>query len=368
MISTSPRYLEMVLEMVRELDAAPPQVMIQVLLAEVTVDARQQWGADFRVRNFGGDQYNFGFLTAGAGVAAALGVPNLSFSSTDFELVLRALQAQGRLQVLSSPHLTARNNEQASINVGENIAIVQGTERTPQGSIRADVNREDVGIKLNVTPSVSPDGFVRMEIEPEISTLSSRTTQISEDFVAPIINRRQLRTTITVKDGQTVVLGGLIQSQNDQRRSKVPLLGDFPLIGWAFRSKDISDVRTELLVILTPRVLYSDGPDAAGLFERYSDQRIDDLTNPDSIRREMDSNGMRALEREPREKRPWPPPIADPASPAPPSAPADRPRPAADPYRGETFRPSRSGPAAKPGEERPPEETPPPITRRPWRW
>lgn len=344
-ISTSPRYMQMVLDMVRELDAAPPQVIIQVLLAEVTVDSRSQWGMDFRIKNFGGDAYNFGFLSAGSGVASALGVPNISFSSADFELVLRALEAQGRLQVLSSPHLTARNNERASINVGQNIAIVQGTERTPQGSIRADVTREDVGIKLAVTPSVSPDGFVRLEIEPEISTLASQTTEISEDFRAPIINKRQLNTTVTVKDGQTVVLGGLIQTQNDQRRSKVPGVGDIPVIGWAFRSRDVADTKTELLVILTPRVIYNDQPEGPDAFTRYSDQRIDDLENPRRIRDGLESSGMRALEREPRPLQPPVPPE--------PEAPAPTPPPSRDgrPYDQTTFSPSRDG-------QRPPTTTP----------
>ncbi|MFN0132321.1 MAG: secretin N-terminal domain-containing protein [Phycisphaerales bacterium] len=290
-ISTSPRYMDMVLKMVKELDAAPPQVVIQVLLAEVTVDSSETWGADLTINNFGGDNYNFAGLAAGAGVAAALGVPNLTFASSDFELILRALEAQGRLQVLSGPYLQARNNEPASINVGDNIAIVQGTERTPQGSIRADVKREDVGIKLNVTPSISPDGFVRMEISPEISTVSQKTTQISEDFLAPIINKRNLQTTVTVKDGQTVVLGGLRQTTQDQRRTKVPLLGDIPGIGSLFRSTQTTEVKTELLVILTPRVIYSDSPEADERQRKFLDYKIESLETPESVREEMERVG-----------------------------------------------------------------------------
>lgn len=287
-ISTSPRYMDMVLKMVKELDSAPPQVVIQVLLAEVTVDSSDTWGADLKLKNIGGDNYNFAGLAAGAGVAAALGVPNLTFASSDFELILRALEAQGRLQVLSGPYLQARNNEPASINVGDNIAIVQGTERTPQGSIRADVKREDVGIKLNVTPSISPDGFVRMEISPEISTVSQKTTQISEDFLAPIINKRTLQTTVTVKDGQTVVLGGLRQTTQDQRRTKVPLLGDIPGIGSIFRSSQTTEVKTELLVILTPRVIYSDSPDHEERQSKFLDSKIESLEEPESVRDEME--------------------------------------------------------------------------------
>jgi type II secretory pathway component GspD/PulD (secretin) len=282
-ISTSPRYMDMVLKMIEELDAVPPQVVIHVLLAEVTIDRSSSWGADLRFRNIGGDNWNITSLAAGAGVAAALGVPNLTFASADFDLILRALEAQGRLQVLSRPHLQTRNNTKAFLQVGDNIAVARGVQLLPQGGTRAEVDREDIGIKLNVTPSISPDGFVRMEIEPEISTLSQRQTQISEDFFAPVINKRQISTTVTVRDGHTVVLGGLIQSTEEERRSKTPLIGDIPLLGHLFRSRQNSDVKTELLVILTPHVIYNDGSEGADRTRRISTHKIETLAAPENI-------------------------------------------------------------------------------------
>src|SRR5262249_42615687 len=94
-VSTSPRYMDMVLQMVGELDAAPPQVVIQVLLAEVTLDKSGQWGIDMKARGVTGENATIASLAAGAGVAAALGVPNLTFASADFDLMIRALEAQG---------------------------------------------------------------------------------------------------------------------------------------------------------------------------------------------------------------------------------------------------------------------------------
>jgi type II secretion system protein D len=292
LVSTSPRYIDAVMRMVKELDTAPPQVMIQVLLAEVTVDSADTWGSDVRIKDIGGSGFTFAGLAAGAGVATALGVPNLTFTSTDFDLILRALEAQGKLQVLSSPHIVARNNQVATINVGDNIAIVQSVERTPQGGTVADVKREDLGIKLNVTPSISPDGFVRMDLIPEIQTLSQRTTQISEDFAAPVINKRTLQTTVTVKDGQTVVLGGLMQTTQDERRTKVPILGDLWLVGSLFRSSQKSDAKTELLMIVTPRVIYNDEAGSVEQFRSMTERKIDALDNPGAVRDSLKRNGI----------------------------------------------------------------------------
>jgi len=269
-ISTSPRYMETVLNIVKELDSAPPQVQIQVLLAEVTLDSSDTWGMDVSVGPFGGEAYKVGSLAGQAGVATSLGVPNLSVSSADFSLLVRALQAQGKLEVLSNPQVMVNNNQIATINVGENVAIVDGVERYSQGNSSAVVKRENVGIILKVTPSISADGFVRMEVAPEISQLSQKTTQIDANVAAPVITQRKVETVVTVRDGQSVVIGGLIQTTQEQRRTKVPIVGDIPIIGLPFRSWKTSNVKTELLVILTPRVI----PGQSG----YADQIVTDVT------------------------------------------------------------------------------------------
>jgi len=261
-ISASPRYIDTVTQIVRELDAAPPQVVIQVLLAEVTVDSSDTWGLDFEVGPFGGDDYIVGSTPAGAAVATAIGVPSLAVSSGDFDVMIRSLQSRGRLEVLSKPVVTVNNNEAAFIQVGEDIAIVESVD-TFEDRTQANVIRRDIGIILNVTPSISADGFVRMEIQPEISDVSARTTQISADFESPIITQRRVDTVVTVKDGQTVVIGGLIETSDTIRRTKVPILGDIPLLGEAFRTHQIEKVKTELMVILTPRII--GGRDAASI-------------------------------------------------------------------------------------------------------
>lgn len=282
-ISASPRYIETVSQIVMELDASPPQVMIQVLLAEVTLDDSDTWGMDINVggmvatSKIGGDGYVFDALAGGAGVATSLGVPNFSVASTDFTLLLRALESQGRLEVLSRPHITVNNNEEATINVGENIAIVTGVDRDQFGGSTANVTREDIGIILNVRPSISVDGFVRVDIAPTISQLSQRSVEIDANFSAPIITQRLVDTTVTVKDGQTIVIGGLIQTIDELRTTKMKGLGDLPLLGPLFRTKDTSNVKTELLVILTPYVIPGESPRAELRQRALSQRQIDEL-------------------------------------------------------------------------------------------
>jgi type II secretion system protein D len=299
LIATSPRYMDKVLKMVDELDKTPPQVMIQVLLAEVTIDSDDRWGMDIKVGPFGGDVYNAQSLGGGpGGIANTLGGGNISVSSADFALLVRALEVQGKLQVLSRPEVMVNNNKTASINVGDNIAVATGTERTPQGSTRADVERQDVGITLDVTPRISNDGFVQMDIAPKISSVTSRTTQISEDFSAPIINQRTVKTVVNVKDGQSVVIGGLIQSSEEDRRSKVPILGDFPVIGAAFRTTQKSNVKTELLVILTPRVVPGAGPGWEEKVKGINEQMLNDLEDPSRLRQYLEEQAVRTKELE----------------------------------------------------------------------
>ncbi len=288
-ISASPRYIDTVSKIVEELDASPPQVMIQVLLAEVTLDEAESWGVDINIggivatSKIGGDGYVFESLAGGAGVATSLGVPNFSVASTDFTLLLRALEEQGRLEVLSRPHVIVNNNEEASINVGENIAIVTGVDRDQFGGSNANVERRDVGIILNVRPSISSDGFVRVDIAPEISQLSQRSVEIDENFSAPIITQRLVDTTVTVKDGQTVVIGGLIQTIDEYRKTKAKGLGDLPLFGPLFRTKDESKVKTELLVILTPYVIPGDTPQAELRQRALSELHLLEMTDPEPI-------------------------------------------------------------------------------------
>lgn len=301
-ISASPRYVDAVTNIIQELDAAPPQVMIQVLLAEVTLDSSGQWGADLNIggivvessiggstiteSSIGGDNYSFGALAAGAGVATAFGVPNLAIASSDFGLLIRALQAQGKLEVLSRPQVQVANNSTANIQVGEDVTVPVGTVQSGD-LLRAETERREVGIILEVTPTISSDGFVRMDISPEISSVSDRATQIDENFEVPIITQRRLSTTVAVNDGQSVVIGGLIQTSQSTRETKVPLLGDIPLIGGLFRSDSEERIKTELLIILTPYVIPGDKQTAITRMDELTERSLDSMNDRSTVDRAM---------------------------------------------------------------------------------
>ncbi len=276
MISASPRYMEKIQGIIDELDKNPPQVLISVMLAEVTLDSDEQWGMDLTVGPFRGDRVT---ASSSFGLAAAtlsgLGVPNLSVSTDDLELLVRALEAQGRLEVLSRPQILVNNNVNATFQVGQNIGIVDDVQISDNGTARSSVSREDIGIILDVLPSISPDRFVRMEVKPEISSLSARTTQVSEDFQAPIIDTRKVDTVVTVKDGQTVVIGGLFSTRTETRNQKVPFFGDIPILGLPFRTRLHRREKTEFLVVITPHVV-SSVEDA----KKYTDDAIIDMTVP----------------------------------------------------------------------------------------
>ena len=260
LVSASPRYMDRVRQMILELDVDPPQVLIQVLLAEISLTGALEWGVDarFQSNSQGSQNVIFG---ASSSLASAflptLGLPTFSVSGDNFSLLLKALEAQGRIQVLSNPSVMAANNQPARIQIGENIGRASSSSLAGGGTQQTTVEFIDIGVILNVTPSINPDGFVRMLIEPEITDLTNETIQVSEDLAVPILTKRTASTTVTVRDGQTIVIGGLIQDMYELRKSKVPILGDIPLIGWLFRSESEESRKIELLIVLTPHVITS---------------------------------------------------------------------------------------------------------------
>jgi len=303
LINASPRYMTRVEDIIRELDVDPPQVLIQVLLAEITLDATTETGVDMEAAVDIGEYLVGGGFGLASVAATSVGVPTVPFSKIpqiavtgpDFSLLIKALQSQGRLQVLSNPSVMAANNEEADIQVGETIRVPESTSFV-QGQQQSSVVAEDIGIILKVRPSINPDGFVRMDINPEISELSQRTTQISENFEAPIITRRRANTTVTVRDGETIVIGGLISDRYEKRGNKVPILGDIPVIGFFFR-RDIETVaKTELLIVITPHVVMSPSSLQVERGKSLTNEQIDRLSLPDWMKDQIRKGELEGLE------------------------------------------------------------------------
>jgi len=332
LVNASPRYMEKVRSVIEELDVDPPQVLIQVLLAEVTLDTSEDIGIQFTrfsaggVNVAGGFGLNRGNFAAGQprppgliGLAPALfgaaTLPNIAIGGADFDLLLNALQAQNRVELLSNPSVMVANNTEGRIQVGDTVRLPTSVSFNSAGQ-QSSVAPEEVGVILTVTPSINPDGFVRMKIVPEISRISKETTQISENFQSPIINRRRTTTTVTVKDGQTVVIGGLIQDRYERSEEKIPFLGDIPLLGALFRSKSEGASKTELLIVLTPHVLTN--PRSIDAMSKAS---IDKATLPPEIMEQLrrgELEGVRGtIDKDGRMLDPIKPPPEGPRRPSP---------------------------------------------------
>ncbi|RMF76471.1 MAG: hypothetical protein D6744_12270, partial [Planctomycetota bacterium] len=262
-LSYDPRRESDVLNLLRELDQPPAQVMIQVLILEVTMDNSFELGVEFAFQDLqftkAGPSDTTSFdLVGGTDIGAAgsgLGGFTFTISGADFNFLMRALQNQGDLRVLSRPQILAMDNLEARIEITNDVPYVTGTSTTTAGQVQTSVARQDVGIILEVTPHINLDGFVRMHVRQEVSDLTGSTIDVGQGVTAPIFFKREAETDVTVKDSETAVLGGLITTRDETREQKVPVLGDIPVIGLLFRNENITSARTELLVILTPRVV-----------------------------------------------------------------------------------------------------------------
>jgi general secretion pathway protein D len=173
----------------------------------------------------------------------------------DINFFLRALESQNRLEVLSRPQIMATDNQKANINIGQRVPFITNSQITDTGTTNVVVQYQQVGIILDVTPRINPDGFVKLTVAPEISSVSQANVQISPGVKAIIIDSRTASTTVTVQDGHTIILGGLITTSDQNVEDKVPLLGDLPVLGALFKSTHKEKQRKELLIILTPTVI-----------------------------------------------------------------------------------------------------------------
>jgi general secretion pathway protein D len=165
------------------------------------------------------------------------------------------LQQTGRLEVLSRPQVLAVDNTPASINVGERVPLITSSRVTDQGDTINTITYENIGLTLDVLPRIGSDGTIQMEVQPTISSVGTQSTPISEFARAVFINNRSAETTVTCYDGQTVIIGGLIQTTDQDMEDKIPLLGDMPGLGLLFRRIEKVKVRDELMIFLTPRIL-----------------------------------------------------------------------------------------------------------------
>ncbi len=239
---------------ISKLDVLPRQVMIEAILAEVTLGDDLRYGVQWFFDS-AGSQATFSTNSAGAVASQFPGFSYIYNGWTNARVVINALQSRTDVKVLSAPRLAVLNNQKASLQVGDEVPILtqvaQGTAAA--GSpIVSTIQMRDTGVMLEVTPRINENGNVILEVTQEVSDVTSTT---SSGIDSPTIQRRSLRSVIATRDGATVALGGLIRETSSKLNNGVPLLKDLPYLGQLFRSDSTVTRRTELIVLLVPHVM-----------------------------------------------------------------------------------------------------------------
>ncbi len=256
LVTTATKYQKQVRQIIDELDRPVPQVLIKVLIAEVTHENTADFGVDFSILNqrASGKGLVVGQTLGNTAAYAANGGLAVSLLEGNVQATLHALATEGKLDVLSRPYILASDNQQASISVGQQVPIVTDVRVTDTGQLIATPTYQQVGIILNVTPHINPEGLVILDVAPEISQLTNSNIQIAPGVQSPIFNQRTAQSRVGIRNGETIVIGGLMEDRKNTVINKVPILGDIPLIGQIFRRTQLDKTKTELLIFLTPHV------------------------------------------------------------------------------------------------------------------
>lgn len=293
-VRADPALMKEVASVIEQLDQRRSQVLIQAAIVEVSGDdAAQlgvQWAAGDPSKGVGLINFsNAGSSIANLAIAAAADDPTLANISngatiglgkeetnsngdrTFYGALIQALSTVSNANLLSTPSIMTLDNQEAKIVVGQNVPFITGSStNTGAGTSNpfTTIERQDVGITLKVIPHIGEGGTVRLEVEQEVSAVVPSAEGIrSADLIT---NKRSIKTTILADDGQTIVLGGLIQDDVKRTVSKVPLLGDIPLLGHLFRATSNSKTKRNLLVFLRPTLL-KDSSSTAELSQRHYD-------------------------------------------------------------------------------------------------
>lgn len=274
-ITGSPHYYKIVREAMKELDSTPLQVLVEAKIMELTLKDDLQYGLEWYLQGSRASSNTQGRLDFGnAGINSIQ--PGFSYvleRAGEIRAALNGLADDSRLKVLSSPSLMVLNNRTASILVGDEVPIPirQAVSNiSPDAPTVNEIEYRNTGILLTVSPRVNSSGMVTMDISQEVSSVVNNTTS---QIDAPTIQQRQLNSTVSIRDGQTVVLGGLIREQNSNREAGVPLLKNLPIIGKLFSNTNNKTQRTELIVLITPRVI-SNEDDTDAITKEYRTKMI----------------------------------------------------------------------------------------------
>ena len=272
-ITAPPDEMQNILAVVRQLDIRRAQVLVEAVIAEITEDNTREFGINFLLDGTDSDApvgfSNLGGGTDGAlGIAGALesGLPPASLGAglslalgrfgsgeIDFGFLVRAIASDADNNILSTPSIVTLDNEEAEIIVGENVPFVTGQQlSTNNDNPFQTVERQDIGLTLKVKPQINDGNTIKMELEQEVSSVNPTAVTGAADITT---SKRSIKTTVLVDDGQTLVLGGLIDDQISDVEEKIPLLGDIPVLGRLFRFRTTTKTKQNLMIFLHPVIL-----------------------------------------------------------------------------------------------------------------
>lgn len=254
--TTGQRY-QALLPMIRRLDVPPKQILLEATIAEVTLTGEFAYGVEFAFQD--------GRVRGGTGGSSGggLGLPDGGFALSYIDDIanfirLKISATDGLVNVLSNPTLVVRDGVEATISVGNDVPTVGATASNPIESETqiTQVLYRKTGLELRVRPTINAQGLVVMEIEQRISNTQQGASNVDG---APVFFERSVTTEVAARSGQSILLAGLISESDNRSTSKVPGLGDVPGLGWAFRSESRQKEKTELVVLITPRVIDDPG-------------------------------------------------------------------------------------------------------------
>ncbi len=299
-VVASPSDYQNILQVIKQLDKRRRQVFVEAMITEVSMEKLLELGTKWRavathkgepvfITGVGqvdsstissivtgltgltmGGLANYFTIPASfvAGATSDVKAPGLAalFSLSDF---------RDAVNVLSTPQILTSDNKEAEIIVGENVPFLSKRERdiTTTNTVLSSIERRDIGITLKITPQINEGSYVKLDIYQEISALVGGERLEILTQLGPTFTKRSTKTSVVVKDKQTVVIGGLMQERDEEITTKVPLLGDIPLLGWLFKYKTTQKNKTNLLVFLTPHVVTE-----SALLSRLSQDKLSEFT------------------------------------------------------------------------------------------
>jgi general secretion pathway protein D len=295
-VNAPPKMMRSLMQIVDKIDIRRAQVLVEAIIVEVIADKSNELGVTWAVEgtgsntpiavtNFPGSMSGVVQLGAAAGGGATdpsglidagitIGVGRLSDSGVSFAAILSALEGNADTNIISTPSIVTTDNEEATLNVGQEVPFVTGSYSNT-GSVGGAVNpfqtiqREQIGVKLAITPQINEGNSMVLDISQEISSLA----QSAGEAVDLITNQRIVETTVIVEDGEILVLGGLLEDVLRESNQSVPILGNIPLLGNLFRSRKTEKVKTNLMIFIRPTILRDTATTALETNQKYNMMR-----------------------------------------------------------------------------------------------